>query len=382
MSTDAGIPLVNLRRQYAALKDDVAAAIAAVLDSQQFIKGPAVRAFEAAWRDALGAAQGSGCSNGTAALSLALQALGVGPGDEVITTAHTFIATAEAICHVGATPVFVDIDPASYAIDPAAVAAAVTPRTRAIIPVHLYGSAADMDSILEIAVRHGLAVVEDAAQAHLGRWRGKALGTLGDAGTFSFYPGKNLGAYGDAGFVVARDAAVAETIDRLIDHGRQRGSKYLHDVVGQNQRMDDLQAAVLSVKLPHLEGWTATRRSRAARYDARLKPSGFKVIEPPAASEPVYHLYVVEVADRDAVMAALQARGIGCGVHYPVPLHLQPAFADMGTGQGGAGPGSLPRAEHAAGHVLSLPICGAITEDEVDRVCDAVLAVARPAGRD
>jgi dTDP-4-amino-4,6-dideoxygalactose transaminase len=376
MSLDTVIPLVNLRRQYVALKDDIAAAIDAVLDSQHFIKGPAVRAFETAWLSALGASHGSGCSNGTSALSLALQGLGIGAGDEVITTAHTFIATAEAICHVGATPVFVDIDPASYTVDPAAVAAAVTPRTRAIMPVHLYGAAADMDALLGVADRHSLAVVEDAAQAHLGRWHGRALGTLGDAGTFSFYPGKNLGAYGDAGFVVARDRRVAETIERLIDHGRQRGSKYLHDVVGQNQRMDDLQAAVLSVKLRHLDAWTATRRAHAARYDARLKPAGFKVIEPLAGSEPVYHLYVVEVADRDAVMEALRARGVGCGVHYPVPLHLQPAFA------GSAARGALPKAERAADHVLSLPICGSITEDEVDRVCDAVLAVARPLDRE
>lgn len=376
MSNSPLIPLVNLPRQYVDLKDEITAAVVTVLDSQTFIKGPAVSAFETAWLAALGALHGYGCSNGTAALSLALQALEIGAGAEVITTAHTFIATAEAIRHVGAEPIFVDINPVSYSIDPAAIAAAVTPRTRAIVPVHLYGAPADMDSILSLALRHGLAVVEDAAQAHLARWQGAMVGTLGDAGCFSFYPGKNLGAYGDAGFVIARDLPVAVMMEQLIDHGRRRGSKYLHDIVGQNQRMDDVQAAVLSVKLNRLAGWTAVRRARAAQYDARLKSAGFKVIEPLAGSEPVYHLYVVEVADRDDVMAALGAAGIGCGVHYPVPLHQQPAFVAQNSNRI-----TLPRTEHAANHVLSLPICGAITAEEVDHVCDVFLSVARPAAR-
>ncbi len=371
MSAPDAIPLVNLKRQYASLREEIDRAFAPVLASQHFIRGPAVRAFETAWLKALGAAHGSGCSNGTSALALALEALGVGRGDEVITTTHTFIATAEAIRHVGATPVFVDIEPASYTIDPAAMAAAVTSRTRALIPVHIYGTAAGMDDILALAARHDLAVVEDAAQAHLGRYRGRMLGTLGDAGTFSFYPGKNLGAYGDAGFVVARDAAVADRISRLLDHGR--ASKYLHDMVGWNHRMDDLQAAVLSVKLARLEAWTETRRQRAADYAARLKPRGFKLVEPLPGSEPVWHLFVVEASNRDETVAALQAAGIGCGVHYPVPLHLQPAFTGCGQARG-----SLPVTERIAGRILSLPLCPELTPAELDRVCEVFLAVARP----
>lgn len=365
------IPLVNLKRQHDRLRPALAEAFLRVLDSGQFIKGPAVAAFEKEWLAALGAAHGLGCANGTAALSLALEALGVGPGDEVICPAHTFIATAEAVRHVGATPVFVDIDPASYTMSPAAAAAAVGPRTRALLPVHIYGGAADMDPLLDLARAHGLLVVEDAAQAHLARYKGRALGTIGDAGTFSFYPGKNLGALGDAGFLVCRDPAAADKAARLADHGRS--GKYDHDLVGYNQRLSDAPAAGLSVKLRHLPTWTENRRARAAQYDAALKPAGFKVLEPAAGCEPVYHLYVVEVADRAETAAALKARGVATGVHYPTPLHLQPAFAGMGLS-----PGALPVTERAADRVLSLPVCGELTEEEAARVIDAFLAVARP----
>ncbi|TAK99712.1 MAG: DegT/DnrJ/EryC1/StrS family aminotransferase [Rhodospirillaceae bacterium] len=362
------MPLVNLKRQYAALKPEIDTAIAEVLGRQEFINGKAVTAFTSQWLAALCADHGAACANGTVAISLALRALGIGPGDEVVTTAHTFFATAEAIRAVGATPVFADIDRAAYTLDIAT--AAVSKRTRAILPVHLYGTGADMDAILAFATHHNLKVVEDAAQAHMAQWNGRALGTLGDAGTFSFYPGKNLGAYGDAGFVVARDAATARTIAKLADHGRE--SKYTHDLVGENNRMDEIQAAVLSVKLRHLSAWTERRRHHAKRYDARLKQAGFKVIEPHAKAASVYHLYVVEVANRDQTLAHLQANGIGAGVHYPIPLHLQPALAD-----GGGHPGQLPQTEQAADRVISLPICADLTDDERERVCDTFLKIAQ-----
>lgn len=363
------IPLVNLKRQYATVKAEVDAAVAEVIAAQAFIKGPKLKAFEQAWLRTLGAAYGAGCANGTAALALALETLGVGPGDEVIIPSHTFFATAEAVFHVGARPVLADIEPAGHTLDLAGVA--VGPRTRAVIPVHVHGLVCDMDAVTAFAERHGLLVAEDAAQAHLARWRGRAAGVLGDAAAFSFFPGKNLGAFGDAGFVTVRDAAAAEKLEKLIDHGRR--TKYLHDVIGYNQRMDALQAAVLSAKLPHLAAWTQRRREVARLYDERLRPHGFKTLEPFAACEPVYHHYTVEVADRDGVIDALKAAGIEAGAHYPVPLHLQPALADLGCR-----PGSLPVTERVTSRILSLPVCGAITDDEVMQVCDAFLAVARP----
>ncbi|MDX2221368.1 MAG: DegT/DnrJ/EryC1/StrS family aminotransferase [Rhodospirillaceae bacterium] len=365
----APIPLVNLQRQYAALKAEIDAAVADVMARQAFIHGERVAAFTKAWLAALGATHGSACGNGTAAISVALRALGIGPGDEVITTAHTFFATAEAIFTVGATPAFTDIDPRSYTLDIAT--ATVTPRTRAILPVHLYGGAADMDAILALAAQHNLKVIEDTAQAHLASHQGRALGTIGDAGTFSFYPGKNLGAYGDAGFTVARDAQVAALIAKLVDHGRE--SKYAHDVIGDNLRMDEIQAAVLSVKLPHLPTWTARRQAIAAFYDSRLKPRGFKVIEPLPGTICVYHLYVVEVGNRDEVLARLKAQGIAAGVHYPLPLHRQPALARLPCAQV-----RLPHTERTADRVLSLPICGDITDTEAERVINAFLSAARP----
>lgn len=366
------IPLVNLARQHQELRDEIAGAMTAVIDSQTFIKGPALKAFEAAWLEMLGGSvHGVGCANGTAALSLALEVLGIGPGDEVVTTAHTFFATAEAICHVGARPVFADIEPASHTLDPEAVAAAIGPRTRAIVPVHIHGAVCAMGAFLDLARRHDLKVVEDAAQAHLARWEGRCAGTIGDAGSFSFYPGKNLGAFGDAGFVTARDAAAATRLASLIDHGRH--SKYLHDAIGYNQRIDTLHAAVLSVKLPHLPAWNETRRTSAARYDERLRPHGFKTLEPLPGTEPVYHHYTVEVSNRDQVMETLKAAGIDTGIHYPVPLHLQPALSGLGYR-----PGALPVTERITARIVSLPVCGAITADEVERVCDAFLTVARP----
>lgn len=365
------IPFVDLAAQYAKLKSDMDGAIADVLASRAFIQGPFVSRFETEFAGKLGAPFGIGCGNGTAALSLALEALGIKRGDEVITVAHTFFATAEAICHVGAVPVFVDIDPRSYNIDPDSFEAATSARTRAVIPVHIYGTPCDLSALLNIARKRDVRVIEDAAQAHLATYRGQYAGTFGDCGAFSFYPGKNLGAYGDAGFVTCRDVDVANVLRRLRDHGRS--GKYQHDLIGYNHRMDGLQAAVLSVKLRHLDEWTAARRRNAALYDARLRPAGFKTIEPPDGSLSSYHLYVVEVSNRDETIKALNAHGIETGVHYPVPLHLQPALArNPRPGNG------LPVTERVASRVLSLPMCAELSEEAIDDVCAAFLQCARP----
>lgn len=365
------IPFVDLAAQYAAIKDEVGPAIDRVIESQAFIQGPFVKQFEVDFCAAHGALHGVGCSNGTAAIQLALQALGVGAGDEVITVPNTFFATVEAIAEVGATPVFVDIDPRTHGIDGAAIEAAVTSRTRAIVPVHLYGNPCDMDAVMVVAKRHDLVVVEDSAQAHLATYRGRFAGTIGDAGTFSFYPGKNLGAYGDAGFVFSRSAAVDATIRKLLDHGRM--GKYEHDVMGANNRMDGIQAAVLSVKLRHLAEWTRTRRTHAALYAELLAGSGATLVQPTDGAEPARHLFVIEVGNRDEVAEHLRGHGIATGIHYPLPLHLQPALASMNRPAG-----SFPVTERAARRILSLPICGSITSDKVQFIAERVRDVARP----
>lgn len=370
-SPRAAIPFVDLKAQDAPARPAIDQAIRDVIDSGAFIQGQFAAAFAGAFLERLGAAHGVGCANGTVALALALQALGVGPGDEVITSPLTFIATAESILAVGATPVLADIDRDHYGLDPAAAAAAVTSRTAAIVPVHLYGCPGDLDGLATVAARHGLALVEDAAQAHLATYRERTAGTIGDAGTFSFYPGKNLGAYGDAGFIVARDPAVAAKAAKLLDHGRV--DKYRHDIVGQNGRMDGLQAAILTAKLPHLDGWTANRRARAAQYDTALLPAGFKTVIPPDGAVSSRHLYVIEAEDRDDTRARLAERGIATGLHYPIPLHLQPALCDLPHALG-----EFPMAEAAAARVLSLPICGAISEAAITRVAEAVRESARP----
>ncbi|MEY4964923.1 MAG: hypothetical protein RL274_506 [Pseudomonadota bacterium] len=364
------IPFVDLAAQYESLKPEIHAAIEGVFSAGTYIQGPAVEAFERAFAGKMDAAHAIGCANGTASLSLALEALGIGKGDEVITVAHTFIATAEAICHVGAKPVFVDIEPAAYGMDPALLEAAITPRTRAIIPVHLYGAPCDMDPILAIARKYGLKVIEDAAQAHFATYRGRCVGGLGDCGSFSFYPGKNLGAYGDAGLISTNDDKVASLLRKLRDHGRI--SKYEHDVIGYNQRMDALQAAMLSVKLRKIETWIAARRKIAAHYDARLGPAGFKTIAPWPHSEAVYHLYVVETSNRAAVADALAREGIATGVHYPIPLHKQPALLERGPFR------LLPVTERAAARVISLPIYAELAAEDVDRICDLFLKCAQP----
>ena len=365
------IPLVNLRRQYAEIGDVVRRAIDEVLETQSFIQGAAVARFAELFRAAIGANHVVGCANGTGALEVALRVSGIRPGDEVITVSHSFFATVEAILNVGAVPVMVDVDPASHTMDPAAAAAAVTERTRALVPVHLYGMPCDLHALCAVAQRHGLVIVEDAAQAHLARYRGRTIGSDSEVAAFSFYPGKNLGAYGDAGAIVCRDAAMADKIARLVDHGR--AGKYVHDLVGSNQRMDALQGAVLAAKLPYLKVWNERRRAAVARYRAALEPTGFISQAAPDGAQSAHHLFVVQVQNRDQTLAALNAAGIGAGIHYPVPIHQQKALELILSRKL-----SLPVTERLAQHVISLPLCGAIADEEVDRVVEMFLRVARP----
>jgi dTDP-4-amino-4,6-dideoxygalactose transaminase len=359
------IPFVNLQAQLDRLKPELLAKIEQVIDSRDFIQGRFLREFEEEFSRVHGVPHVVGCSNGTAAISLALEALGIGEGDEVITVAHTFIATVEAICQVGAKPVFVDIRPDTYVLDPTQLEAAMTPRTRAILPVHLYGNPCDMDPILEVSQAHGVKVIEDCAQAHLATYCGRPVGGFGDVGTFSFYPGKNLGALGDAGCIVTRDENLAQRLRKMRDHGRF--SKYEHDIIGYNERMDGIQAAVLTVKLAYLAKWTEARRRSAARYVEKLTTMGLKILAPTSRSNPVWHLFVTEVEHRDEVAERLHASGIATGVHYPIPLHLQPALRHFGYREG-----DLPITEAASRHVLSLPMCAELTHEQVDDVCHAL----------
>jgi dTDP-4-amino-4,6-dideoxygalactose transaminase len=355
------IPLVDLKAQYRSIRHDIDRALQRVVDSAGFIMGPDVRAFEEAFATHCGVAHCVGVSSGTAALTLALRVLGVGPGDEVITVAHTFIATAEAICAVGARPLFVDIDPTTYTMDPGQLAAAITPATRAVIPVHLYGQPADMTRINQIAQAHGLAVVEDAAQAHGATWCGQKAGNLAHLACFSFYPGKNLGAYGDAGAVTTNNETLAEQVRLLRNHGRR--SKYLHEQVGFGERLDTLQAAILAAKLPYLDCWTDARRRLAQRYHDLLAGCDIVLPQVAAGAESAWHLYVIRTPRRDEVAEQLKRHGVETGVHYPVPLHLQPAFAALGYQQG-----VLPVTEAVANTCLSLPLYPELTDDQQERV--------------
>lgn len=359
------IPLVDLQAQYNSIQKEIDEAIRRVVESTQFIMGPDVAAFEQAFAAWCGVENCIGVGSGTAALEMALRALGIGQGDEVITVAHTFIATAEAISAVGAKPVFVDIDPLTYNLDPNAFESAITPLTRAVMPVHLYGQPADMTRITAIAEQHGIVVIEDAAQAHGATWAGKAVGELGDVGCFSFYPGKNLGAYGDAGALVTNRSDVAVKARAYRNHGRQ--SKYLHDTIGYGHRIDTIQAAVLHAKLPFLSGWTEARRRLASRYDELLSTSG--VVLPYVALEanPVWHLYVIRTGERDELLKELERKGIGAGIHYPTPLHLQPAYAGLGYRVG-----DLKVTEAVAETCLSLPIFPEMTDEQQYQVVDAV----------
>jgi dTDP-4-amino-4,6-dideoxygalactose transaminase len=362
----------DLRPQYAAIQDEVDAAVRGVLERGWFVLGPEVEAFEAEFAAYCGARHAVGVGSGTEALHLALWACELQPGDEVVTVAHTAVPTINAISLTGARPVFVDVDPATRTMDPAAAAAAITPRTRALLPVHLYGHTADMGPLQALARAHGLRLIEDAAQAHGAEYQGTRAGRLGELAAFSFYPTKNLGAYGDGGMVVTDDAALAERLRLLRNYGQT--DRYHHQIEGMNSRLDELQAAVLRVKLHHLDQWTAARRERAARYAA-----GLRAVPPPAEAEwarHVYHLYAVCVPERERVQAALAAAGIGTLVHYPIPAHLQPAYAHLGVARG-----SLPVTERLADEVLSLPLYPELPLDQVDAVADALNHAAADVAR-
>ncbi|MBE0689411.1 MAG: DegT/DnrJ/EryC1/StrS family aminotransferase, partial [Anaerolineae bacterium] len=316
-----------------------------------------------------------GVASGTGALFLALKALGIGPGDEVITTTHTFIASVEPIESVGATPVLVDIDPVSFNIDPKQVEASITARTKAIMPVHLYGQIADMDAIMDIARRHNLRVIEDAAQAHGAELHGLRAGAWGDIACFSFYPGKNLGAYGDGGAICTNDDALADKIAKLRDHGRT--SKYSHDEIGYGERLDGIQAAILGAKLPHLDGWNDARRNHARFYDATLADArGVRLPKEAVDARHIYHIYCISVdGKRDDILKQLQARGVGAGIHYPIPMHLQPALRHLGHSEG-----DFPNAERAANSIISLPMYPELTGAQLEEIVVALREVIVLAG--
>ncbi len=361
------IPFVDLQSQYQSIKAEADAAVLAVMQRGDFVLGGAVTDFERLFAEYCGAKYAVGVDSGYSALELIVRAYGIGPGDEVITAANTFIATTLAISNTGATPVLVDIDPETYNIDPAKIAAAITPRTRAIMPVHLYGQPVDMDPIMALARKHGLYVFEDAAQGSGARYKGRRVGSLGHAAGFSFYPGKNLGAYGDGGMVVTDDAEIAEKV-RLLRNIGQR-VKYYHEVKGFNHRLDTIQAAVLKVKLPHLDGWNAERRRAAASYAEML--ADLPLITPHTAdyAEHIFHLYVVRVHNREPLMEYLKEKGIATGLHYPIPIHLQPAYSELGYKAG-----DFPITEAYAETILSLPIFPELTDEKVAYVVDAIRA--------
>ncbi|MCA9968636.1 MAG: DegT/DnrJ/EryC1/StrS family aminotransferase [Anaerolineales bacterium] len=359
------VPFVDLGIQHVALAAEIEAGMAEVMRKTNFILGEEVTLFENEFAAYCEVGHAIGVDSGTSALELALRAFDIGPGDEVITAANTFIASALAISNCGATPVLVDIDPDTYNIDPQKIEAAITPRTRAIIPVHLYGQPADMDAILDIARRHGLRVIEDACQAHGARHNGKRAGSLGDAAAFSFYPAKNLGAYGDGGIVVTNDPEVADAVQMLRNYGQRR--KYEHLILGYNRRLDTLQAAVLRVKLQHLDGYNAARRQHAAHYGELLADGPVVIpVESPFA-EPVYHLYVVRTDKREDLQAYLQARNIHTGIHYPIPIHLQPAYKELGYQQG-----DFPVTEAYADTILSLPMYPELDPEAVAYVAHTI----------
>lgn len=361
------VPFLDLKSAYLELRRDIDAAIARVAGSGWYIGGPEVEAFEGAFAAYCEARHCVGVGNGLDALHLALTAMAVGPGDEVIVSSNTFIATLLAVSAVGATPVLVEPDPATHNLDPALIEAAITPRTKALLPTHLYGQPADLDPILAIARRHGLLVLEDAAQAHGARYKGRRLGAHGHAVAWSFYPGKNLGALGDAGAVTTDDPALAERVRMLGNYGSRR--KYVNEVRGVNSRLDPLQAAVLGVKLAHLDDWNARRRAIAALYLDRLADAGLVLPHVPNWAEPAWHLFVVQSPDRDRLAADMAGRGVQTLVHYPIPPHRQEAYRDLELAAG-----SFPVAERLAEHVLSLPIGPHLPADGAERVIAAVRA--------
>jgi dTDP-4-amino-4,6-dideoxygalactose transaminase len=364
------IPFVDLKAQYAGIKDEIAVAIQGVLESCQFTLGSEVAALEKEFAVYSGAREAMGVNSGTSALHLALLAADIGPGDEVITVPFTFVATAAAIHYTGATPVYVDIDPKTFNMDPAKVEAAITQKTRAIMPVHLYGQPADMGPIVEIARRHGLIVIEDAAQAHGAEYKGRRVGSLADMACFSFYPGKNLGAYGEAGMVTTDNPDYAKRIRMLRDWGAEQ--KYHHVLKGYNFRMEGIQGAVLRVKMRHIEAWTEARRAAARYYDQAFAGSGIETPRQSNDTRHVYHVYAVRSPERARWQQELTAKGVQTGIHYPIPVHLQPAYADARWQRG-----DFPHSEKASNEVLSLPMYPELNRVQQDEVVAAVLETAK-----
>lgn len=365
----AQVPFLDLVAQHRPLQADIDAAIKRIFGNTSFVMGPDVDKFEAAFAEYCGVKHCISVSNGTVALHLALLGLGIGEGDEVITPANSFIATAEAISFAGATPKFVDCLETTSNIDWSKVEAAISPKTRALMPVHLYGQPARMDKLKEIAKRHNLKLIEDACQGHGSLFQGSRAGSFGDAAAFSFYPGKNLGAAGDGGAIVTNDDKLAETLKLIRNHGSAK--KYHHDILGHNFRLDSIQAAVLAIKLPHLDEWNAKRREHAAFYDAQLKNlPGISVHEVEADTVPVYHLYVIKVRDRKVVQKALEEANVGFGIHYPIPIHKQPAYAQFNSE-------SYPVSEKLAESIISLPMFAELTREQQERVVAALAKASK-----
>jgi dTDP-4-amino-4,6-dideoxygalactose transaminase len=361
------IPLLDLQAQYKSLKPALDSAVIRVLENGRYVLGPEVSAFEAEFAEACGTRHAIGVNSGTSALHLALLALGIGRGDEVITVPFTFVATVGAVLYTGARPVLVDVEPETLTLDPERLERAITPRTKAILPVHIHGQPAHMDAIMELAEHHGVPVVEDAAQCHLGEYGGRRIGSIGGLGCFSFYPGKNLGAAGEGGAVTTNDDDLAKKVRMLRDWGSER--KYEHLLQGFNYRLEEIQAAVLRVKMTRLESWTEARRAHAALYQRLLAAGPVSIpVEAPGRRH-VYHVFAVRHPSRDALACALETEGVGTGIHYPTPVHLQPAYRDLGCG-----PGDFPVAEHAAREVLSLPLYPEMTAGQVEEVAGLVNA--------
>ncbi len=359
------IPFVDLKAQYHSIKPEIDEAVGRVLESSQFVLGAEVSAFEKDFAAFCGVENAIGVNSGTSALHLALLAAGVGPGDEVITVSFTFVATVAAICYTGAKPVFVDIDPHSFTMDVKNIEAAITTKTKVILPVHLYGQCADMDPILEIARKHNLVVIEDSAQAHGAEYKGKKAGSMGDMGCFSFYPGKNLGAYGEGGMITTNNPEYTRTMRMLRDWGAEK--KYQHVLKGYNYRLEGIQGAILHVKLKYLESWSEARRKHAAQYTKLL--TGSKVVTPEVMpyGKPVFHVYAVRTTNRESLMTHLTSVGVQHGIHYPIPVHLLPAHADLGYKAG-----DFPESEKAANQVLSLPMFPELTDEQIRVVTDAI----------
>jgi dTDP-4-amino-4,6-dideoxygalactose transaminase len=359
------IPFVDLQAQYKTIAKEINAAIQGVLDRSDYVLGDEVRLFEEDFAKFIGATEAIGVGSGLDALELALRAYGIGPGDEVITAANTYIATVLAIIAAGARPVLADMDPSTYNISPTAIEAAITPRTRGIMPVHLYGQPADMEAILKIARKNKIIVIEDAAQAHGAMYANRRAGTWGHAAAFSFYPGKNLGAYGDGGAVTTNDPGIAEKIRQLRNYGQR--VKYEHVVAGTNSRLDTIQAAILRVKLRHLDVWNAARQRHAAAYNSLLAGGPYVLPHVAAHRTHIFHLYVIETDNRRHAQEFLSAHGIATGIHYPIPIHMQEACKDFGYSRG-----DFPATEAAANRILSLPMYPELTEEQLDYVASSL----------